>query len=469
MDVQQKVKHQTMLARTQIIRSSLVQKRGLLTETGLAAIAGSALTAGVLSYRYKIAQPDEYVVKTGLGIKDISVSKTTFQWPFQTYKMIKMEPRNYTFELNAVTKDYVQFILPVVFTIGPKDDPDALIRYVRRLEHMHDRNEGTNQMDAIILGILEGDVRTQCGLLEIEEIFNDRQKFKEVIIERVQEELDKVGLLIISANIKELQDNRESNYFHNRSQKKQSETANRAKIDIAEATKLGNIGQKEREAATRQAVVQYEAETVMRENERTQEIERSTAQLEVIKAEALKTKQIAHIESDNASKIRETELQQELEQKRILMETEKRRATELSKAQVLAEVKIKESEGIAQALKVQADATLYAKQREADGIFAVLKAQSDGIHSLTEAMGNDHQALLKYLMIEKGVYKELAEANAQAIHGLKPQISIWTTGGSEDSSAKIMADVMKMVPPLVSTIEKQTGLTPLDWLSKKSQ
>lgn len=56
-------------------------------------------------------------------------------------------------------------------------------------------------------------------------------------------------------------------------QKKRSEAENRAKIDVAEARKAGDIGTKEREAMTRQQVVQYEAETVTRENTRKQEIE----------------------------------------------------------------------------------------------------------------------------------------------------------------------------------------------------
>lgn len=75
----------------------------------------------------------------------------------------------------------------MTFTIGPRDDPEALKTYAKRLEHL-----GSEDMDAIILGILEGDVRTQCSLLSIEDIFNDRQKFKDIMITTVQEELDKV-------------------------------------------------------------------------------------------------------------------------------------------------------------------------------------------------------------------------------------------------------------------------------------
>ena len=49
--------------------------------------------------------------------------------------------------------------------------------------------------------------------MTMEEIFNDRQMFKNTIIKGVQEELDQFGLQVQNANIKELQDTEDSKYF----------------------------------------------------------------------------------------------------------------------------------------------------------------------------------------------------------------------------------------------------------------
>ncbi len=37
-------------------------------------------------------------------------------------------------------------------------------------------------------------------------------------------------------------------------------------------------------------------------------------------------------------------------------------------------------------------------------------------------------------MIEKGTYVELSKANAAAVHGMQPKISIWNTGAEAGSS-----------------------------------
>lgn len=63
-------------------------------------------------------------------------------------------------------------------------------------------------------------------------------------------------------------------------------------------------------------------------------------------------------------------------------------------------------------------------------------------------------------MIEKGTYVELAKANATAIQGLQPKISVWNTGaeaGGEDGGGRgdpsaTMRNVYQMLPPLMSTI-----------------
>jgi len=79
-------------------------------------------------------------------------------------------------------------------------------------------------------------------------------------------------------------------YFAFLRQKKRSEAENKAKVDVAEAQKVGDIGKKEREAATRIQLAQYEADTVLIENLRQQDIEKSKADLEVVKMAAFQKK-----------------------------------------------------------------------------------------------------------------------------------------------------------------------------------
>jgi flotillin len=73
------------------------------------------------------------------------------------------------------------------------------------------------------------------------------------------------------------------------------------------------------------------------------------------------------------------------------------------------------------------------------------------------------------MMIEKGTYVELAKANASAIKGLEPKISVWNTGSSASGGqgggdpTETMRNVYQMLPPLMSTINEQTGITLPEW------
>jgi flotillin len=78
------------------------------------------------------------------------------------------------------------------------------------------------------------------------------------------------------------------------------------------------------------------------------------------------------------------------------------------------------------------------------------------------------EGLMRYLMIQDGTYEKLAKANAQAINGLQPKISIWNTGAqgegaAADASAPIR-NLFQSLPPLLSTINDQTGIQPPSWL-----
>jgi len=456
-----------------------IQKRDLSLSTLMdpivisSAISTVGISSGLIYFtlnRYKVSQADQYLIRTGLGIHDISVSKQGYQWPFQSYRFIHLHPTNYTFDLSAMSSEKLEFILPGSYTIGPKDDPEAIKKYVKLLLSSSATSQST-QVDELVKGILEGETRLQSASMTIDQIFNDRKSFKEILIKNVQEELDQFGLIIYNANIKELQDSKGSEYFSFIRQKKRSEAENKAKVDIADAKKTGDIGAKEREAATRQQVADYESQTVLRENERKQDIEKSMAELAVVQSIAFQKKELAKIEAVNAAKIREAELQKEVEQKRVHFETEKMRASDMSKAQVQAEIHIKQAEGEATALKMKAEAELFAKRQEAEGILALYNAQSLGMQKLIDSFGGNKEALIQYLMLDKGLYEKLAHANADAIQGLQPKISIWSTGSdsaSSDDFSKPIANLLRMLPPLLTTINDQTGIKAPAWLADMS-
>ncbi len=406
------------------IKTVKCYKRQFMTE---AAIATCLAPVILMPFLYKISESDQYLVRTGLGIKDISVSKKGFVLPiFHTASFITMHPHNYEFKLHAMSVEKIPFILPGFFTIGPKNDNESLVEYVRFLA-------GTDIVK-IILGIIEGETRTLSSKMTMEEIFNDRQTFKNTIIKGVQEELDQFGLQVQNANIKELQDTEDSKYFFNMMQQKASSVENQAKIAVSEANKLGNVGYKEREATTRQHIALLEAETIKQENNSNKNIQVSNAELSVITSQADQTTKIAEIESSSNAAIREYDLMLIVEQKRYDAELLKSKASILPNAMIEAE-----------SIKINAEAVFFAKQKEADGLKAVYLAQSDGINQLLTSFKNDQQALMQYIMVENNLYEKIAEANAKGLQGLNPKITMFN---ASTDSTNPLNDLIKMGMPV---------------------
>ena len=91
----------------------------------------------------------------------------------------------------------LQFALPAVFTIGPENDLDALKKYALLLSGNPDgsgpaNTRGTimptkrNHVQDIVKGIIEGETRVIVSGMTMEEIFKERQIFKQKVIDNVQ-------------------------------------------------------------------------------------------------------------------------------------------------------------------------------------------------------------------------------------------------------------------------------------------
>lgn len=440
------------------------------------------LVAGTVAYaatRYKTSKSSEYLVRTGLGINDTQIGKKFVKWPFQNIETLNISPYSYRFHINAMSKEKLEIDLPTVFTIGPNDNDESRLKYVKTL-----LNKDEEELRTIILDSIQGDTRTLATQLSIEEIFYGRKEFTDKLMDIIQTKLDQYGLKIYNANIEELKDSQTSTYFKSMSQKIKAIAENKAKIDISEQVKLGEIGAKEREGETRQRTLIIESETTMIENSRRQEIAKSDADLEKTRIEQNLIVQQANIKATNEALLIKTEMEKQVEAKRAEMELEKKRASDLTMTQVNAEMEAKRAEGEANSKKIavdalfyttskeaearliadklKADALLYSNQKEAEGITAIYKAKADGLQKMVDAFGGNANALMSFKMLENGVYEKLAESNAKAIQGLNPKITVWTNDGK--NSMDSIQNLSKSVIPMLSTIEDQTGYKLADWL-----
>jgi flotillin len=462
---------------------------------------------------YYISEPNSYLAITGGGIETVRIVKKAFVMPWQKVTKISISPFDFSLSLQAMTIEKLQFALPAVFTIGPDDRTEALEKYAVLLTGGPDGSPasskgkggiqptGRNHVQDIVKGIIEGETRVIVSGMSMEEIFKERQVFKQKVITNVQSELDQFGLRIYNANVKELQDTPGSEYFQYLSRKAHEGALNQAKIDVAEARMLGEIGEKQKQGRTRQEVSKIDAQTAVLETERKGEKATAEAQLATKQTELEMNLNIAKIKAKRQAEARDAELQKEVETRRAETELERLRATDVTKSKIRKEsaqqqadgdyyTALKAADGNAYKEQKAAEAALYRKQKEADAAaytrtreaeanFTAQKKEAEGLMAMAEAYGKmadvfGPQGVLQMRMMEMGIYGELARANAQAIHGMQPKINVWNTGaaggdgGMADPTAPIR-NLFQALPPLLSTINDQTGIQPPAWLATMPQ
>lgn len=386
-----------------------------------------------------------------------------------------------------MTREKLQFLLPVVFTIGPdvnrrgargrredlgdapEDQGDALMKFAMLLAEGESKGgiTGKQHIENIVKGIIEGETRVLVSSLTMEEIFSAREEFKRRIFRNIQSELDQFGLKIYNANVKELRDAPESNYFNSLSKKAHEGAINQARIDVAEAQRRGNVGEAQRVGEQNREIAKINAETAVQKTERDSEKAKAEATLATRKAEYKRDVDIAQIEATRATEARDEELRKAVEVKRAQTELERLRASDVVKATILRESKQQAADAKNYEEQARSNAALYSEQKAADAHAYKVKAQAEaayisaakeaearlicqqkeaaGISAMANAYADMSRAfggpagLIQYLMIEKGVYVDLAKANADAVRGLNPKMTIWNTGaqaGSEGSSSQ---------------------------------
>lgn len=157
---------------------------------------------------YYIAEANEHLCVTGFMIPDVYICKKTILYPGQRLRRIQMNPINYTLDVAAMTVEKLEFLLPCTFNVGIKDDAESILKYAKLLGHTT-----SSALTELVAGIIHGETRLIAAQMHVEEIFSNRQKFKENIMEHIGSELEHFGLMIYNSNIKDLRDVEGSEYF----------------------------------------------------------------------------------------------------------------------------------------------------------------------------------------------------------------------------------------------------------------
>ncbi len=153
----------------------------------------------------------------------------------QDYAFMSLEPIQIEVPLHdALSSENIRVNVPSVFTVAIGIEPSTMQNAAIRLLGL-DLPHIKKQAEDIIFGQL----RQVIASMRIEDINRDREKFLHNIQSSVEPELEKIGLVLINVNITDLTDG--SGYIEAIGRKAASEAIQKARGDVAEQEKLGEV------------------------------------------------------------------------------------------------------------------------------------------------------------------------------------------------------------------------------------
>jgi flotillin len=406
------------------------------------------VTIAFMASRYKRCPSDKVLVIYGRVEKGRS-SKTmhgggAFVWPLiQDYAYLSLTPITISIPLeNALSLQNIRINVPSTFTVGVSTVSEIMSNAAERILRLPQ-----NAIEEMAKEIIFGQLRLTVASLTIEQINQDRESFLESIRRNVEPELNKIGLQLINVNITDITD--ASNYISSIGKKAASEAINQAKIDVAEQTRYGaigeanavreqeikvaealaaaEIGRKTADANQRQRVQEQEATAVQGENTANANIARYNAELEIRRAQAsadsekgkktaeadqrvfIQEQEAQAIKGENTSKANIADYNAGLEVKRAAAlkqaevaryeaqvaiqqalykaEQERLRAEEVVRQEI-------EKNKVEIAAEAEAERIRRHAKGEADGILAKYQAEAAGVRKLLESKAEGYRQLI---------------------------------------------------------------------------
>jgi len=437
--------------------------------TGIIVILAFFMILMVILKRYKRCPSDKILVVFGSVGKDKAAKcihgGSAFILPIlQDYQFLDLNPIQIDIKLDgALSKQQIRVNVPSTFTIGISTNEAIMAHAAERLLGL-----SSDQIKKLCCEIITGQMRQVVATMSIEDINADRDTFLRNVKLSVETEIEKIGLTLINVNITDIRD--ESGYIEALGKNAAAEALNKAKIDVAQKTMSGEIGQADALREQRVRVADANAIAVEGENTANVKIANSKSELRQKTAEADRA-------ATAAEKVAIAKAQEETykaEQIAELARADRERAAQTADIVVKAEIAKTNIEIAAEAqaeklrreAKGEADAIFLRMEAQAKGLKEILDKQAEGFKNLVSAAGGDPNKAAMLLIVDK--LPELVKTQVEAVKGIKiDNVTVWDSG-SGTQTPNFISGLMNSVPPL-ENLFKIAGMELPEFLGKKKE
>jgi len=376
------------------------------------------------------------------------------------------------------TKQGVAVTVEAVAQIKVKSDTESILTALEQF-----LTKAPQEREGLIRLVMEGHLRGIIGQLTVEEIVKQPEMVSDRMRSTCADDMNKMGLEVISFTIKEVRDKNE--YITNMGRPDVARIKRDADVAAAEADRDTAI---KRAVAAREAAVaraQADQETILAQTLSQAKQAEATRDLEVKKAQFQEVTKRQQAQADKAYDIQTNIMQQQVIAEQVkVQQVEKEQQVKVQEA----EINRREKELIATVLKGaeierQRIETLAAaeKQRliaEAEGQASSIRAQGEAEaeiifkkgESEAKAMNVKAEAYQEYnqaAVIDKlfASLPEVVKALAAPLANVD-KITVVSTGNGDAGLNKITGDLTKMAAQVPALFETLSGMSMTDLLSK---
>lgn len=442
---------------------------------------------------YRVADVDKALIITGGKEPVIKVSGGSFVIPIfrkaSYFDLCMLTVPADGDEIKTITS------VPIVVDWTAQIRPNTKDTNILKKAIVSFKERGTDGIIDDVKLTLMGAVRGVVATMTPEQVQNDKETFKEAIMKSVADELDEMGLELVSLNIQDITDN--NGYYDDiaaidREEKRKEAEKIKAMANqqirqqSAESEKIAKqseldtelqIAEKNRDNDLKKAAFKVETDKANADAEIAGELQRTIRQQEVAEQEG--RVEVVRQEQANLAAIKEKEViktKAEAEKVKAEIKAEEEARVATIDAEANARIVEVEAKGKANAIKTEAEANankikvegeteaeIITKKgiAEAEAEKAILLAKAEGEKALAEARaGNDKVNFeIEKIKIESDARVQIATAQATIMAELGKNAEFVNIGGTASGSdtGNVLIDTLAKLPLLMKTLNAENN------------
>jgi flotillin len=443
------------------------------------------LLMSMLARLYRKAGPHEALIVYGFRGKRVITGQGTIVFPMvETCHDLSLELMSFDVapQQDLYTKQGVAVTVEAVAQIKVKSDTESIYTAAEQFLTKTDP-----EREGLIRLVMEGHLRGIIGQLTVEEIVKQPEMVGDRMRSTCADDMNKMGLEVISFTIKEVKDKNE--YITNMGRPDVARIKRDADVATAEAERDTAI---RRAVATREAAVaraQADQERVLAETLSQAKQAESQRDLEVKKAQYLEVTKKQQAQADKAYDIQTNVMQQQVIAESVrVQQVEKEGQVKVQEAEIMRREKeliatvLKQAEIERQRIETLAAAEKQRLIAEAEGHASSIRAQGEAEAEIifkkgeaeAKAMNVKAEAFQEYnqaAVIDKlfASMPEIVRALAAPLANVDKITVVSTGNGSTAGLNKITGDITTMAAQIPALFETLSGMPLSDLLGKVRQ